>query len=68
MNCRIRPGHIDFAEMFAVIDKETDHILQTCLSIEAAINAAQTEKEKQGSSESTNIAPVVLDDGGFTDI
>lgn len=54
--------------MYAVIDKTTDRIIRECSSKEAAIIAAQLEKEKLDIPKRGNITAVVLDDGGFTDI
>ena len=54
--------------MYAVIDKTTDRIIRECSSKEAAIIAAQLEKEKLDIPRRGNITAVVLDDGGFTDI
>ena len=54
--------------MYAVIRKADDAIIQQCKSKEAAIIAAQLEKEKLAISERNTITAVTLDDGGYTDI
>ena len=54
--------------MYAVIRKADDAIIRQCKSKEAAIIAAQLEKEKLAISERNTITAVTLDDGGYTDI
>ena len=54
--------------MYAVIRKPEDSVLCTCLSKEAAIVAAQLEKSKVSLADRRNIAAVVMDDEGFSDI
>ena len=54
--------------MFAVIEKDTERVICECKTKEAAIIAAQLEKEKVGPAERRNITAVTLDDGGYTDI
>ena len=54
--------------MYAVIDKRTDRILTTCQTREAAMIAAQLEKDKVGIPERRNITAVILDDEGYSDI
>ena len=68
MSFRIRPGHIDFAEMFAVVNKGSGRILRICRSLEEAVNEARKERQKLGSEEFKDIAAVILDDGGFTEL
>ena len=45
-----------------------DAIIRQCKSKEAAIIAAQLEKEKLAITERNTITAVTLDDGGYTDI
>ena len=54
--------------MFAIINKDTDRIIRECKTKEAAIIAAQLEKEKVDQTERQNITAVALDDGGYSDI
>lgn len=54
--------------MYAVIEKNSDTIIRTCRTREAAIIAAQLEKEKAALGDRRNITAVALDDGGYTDI
>ncbi|MBR0160300.1 MAG: hypothetical protein IJQ02_03245 [Oscillospiraceae bacterium] len=54
--------------MYAVIDQRTDTVLQFCKTKEAAILAAQLEKEKMSLTGRNSITAVAMDDGGFTDI
>ena len=54
--------------MYAVIRKPEDSVLCTCLSKEAAIVAAHLEKSKVSLADRRNIAAVVMDDEGFSDI
>ena len=54
--------------MYAVIEKDTERVLRQCKTREAAIVAAQLEKDKVEPSERQNITAVAYDDGGFTDI
>ncbi len=54
--------------MYAVIEKGTDRIIRECKTKEAAIIAAQLEKEKVSLPDRSKITAVVLDDGGYTDI
>ena len=54
--------------MYAVIDKSTGAVIHTYESRDAAIIAAQLEKDKRPMAERENITAVALDDGGFTDI
>ena len=55
--------------VFAVI-KKTDPIivLRTCNTREAALIAAQLEKDKVETSERGSITAVAMDDGGYEDI
>ena len=58
-----------FHSMFAVIRKdEPVTVLRTCSTKEAALIAAQLEKEKVGVTERGSITAVAMDDGGFEDI
>lgn len=57
-----------FYPMYAVIEKGTDRIIRECKTKEAAIIAAQLEKEKVSLPDRSKITAVVLDDGGYTDI
>ena len=54
--------------MFAVIEKNTDRVITECKTKEAAIIAAQLEKEKVDPAMRQNITAVTLDDGGYSDI
>ena len=54
--------------MYAVIRKTDDSVIHTYRTKEAAIIAAQLEKEKVGLTERKNITAVAFDDGGYTDI
>ena len=57
--------------LFVIIRTATDGstvTLHTCRSREAAIVAAQLEKEKVPLQERTSITAVCLDDGGYTEI
>ncbi|MBQ6483239.1 MAG: hypothetical protein IJI45_19210 [Anaerolineaceae bacterium] len=54
--------------MYAVIEKDTERIIRECNTKEAAIVAAQLEKEKLALADRQNITAVAMDDGGFTDI
>lgn len=55
--------------MFAVIKKtEPLTVLRTCGTKEAAMIAAQMEKEKAPLSERAQITAVIMDDGGNADI
>ena len=54
--------------MFAVVNKETDRVLRTCKSKEAALIAAQLEKDKVDMAKRGSITAVAMDDEGFTDI
>ncbi len=54
--------------MYAVINKTTNDILQTCNTKETAIIAAQLEKDKHPVAERGSITAVVMDDGGYEDI
>ena len=55
--------------VFAVIRKtEPVTILRTCGTKEAALIAAQLEKDKIPVQERSQITAVVLDDGGYEDI
>jgi len=54
--------------MYAVIEKDTERIIRECKTKEAAIVAAQLEKEKVAIADRQNITAVAMDDGGFTDI
>ncbi len=55
--------------MFAVIRKdEPVTVLRTCSTKEAALIAAQLEKEKVDVTERGSITAVAMDDGGFEDI
>ena len=55
--------------MYAVI-KKTDPvtILRTCNTREAAIIAAQLEKDKLPPAERSQVTAVSMDDGGYEDI
>ena len=55
-------------EMYAVIKKTDDTVIRTCNSKEAAIIAAQLEKEKLDLRDRRIITAVVMDNGGYTDI
>ncbi len=56
-------------QMYAVIRKtEPFRVLRICGSKEAAIIAAQLEKDKAPLNERSLITAVVLDDGGYEDI
>ena len=55
--------------MFAVIRKtEPFTVLRTCRTKEAALIAAQLEKDRTPPAERGLITAVVLDDGGYEDI
>ncbi len=55
--------------MYAVIKKtEPIAVLRTCNTKEAALIAAQLEKDKAPSAERSLITAVVMDDGGYEDI
>ena len=55
--------------MFAVIRKtEPFTVLRTCGTKEAALIAAQLEKDRTPMAERYLITAVVLDDGGYEDI
>ena len=55
--------------MFAVIRKSDPFtILKTCRTKEAALIAAQLEKDRTPPAERSLITAVVLDDGGYEDI
>ena len=54
--------------MYAVIRRTDDSVIHTYNSKEAAIIAAQLEKEKVGFAERNAITAVSMDDGGYTDI
>ena len=54
--------------MYAVIEKNSERIIRECKTKEAAIVAAQLEKDKVAPAERQNITAVAMDDGGFTDI
>ncbi len=54
--------------MYAVINKTTSKVLSTYKSKEAAMIAAQLEKEKRSAQERKEITAVVMDDGGFMDL
>lgn len=54
--------------MYAVIRKTDDSVIHTYRTKEAALIAAQLEKEKLGIPDRNSITAVALDDGGFTDI
>jgi phosphohistidine phosphatase SixA len=56
-------------KMFAVIKKaDPVRVLRTCGTKEAALIAAQLEKDKVPLPERNLITAVVLDDGGYVDI
>ena len=52
--------------MYAVIKDGT--ILQTCRTREAALRAAQLEKEKAAVRDRAKISAVVMDDGGWLEL
>ena len=52
--------------MYAVIKDGT--ILQTCRTREAALLAAQIEKDKAAARDGTNISAVIMDDGGWMEL
>ena len=57
--------------MFAVIRENRDRSITrliSCGSLEAAIVAAQMEKNKVPLTERAAIRAVAMDDGGYTDI
>ena len=57
--------------MFAVIRTDTDGSvtqLRTCGSKEAAIIAAQLEKDRLPMNERGHVTAVCMDDGGYTEI
>lgn len=54
--------------MYAVIEKDNERTIRECNTKEAAIVAAQLEKEKLALADRQNITAVAIDDGGFTDI
>ena len=54
--------------MYAVIRKPEDYVICTCVSKEAAIVASQLEQSKVSLADRRNIAAVVMDDEGFSDI
>ena len=55
--------------MFAVIRKtEPFTVLRTCRTKEAALIAAQLEKDRTPPAERGLITAVLLDDGGYEDI
>ena len=49
-------------------EKDTERFIREYNTKEAAIVAAQLEKEKLTLADRQNITAVAMDDGGFTDI
>ena len=55
-------------DMFALLDSATDTLIETFSTKEAALSAVAEERQKLGQTSKHNIAVVILDDGGYSEI